>query len=138
MEKELDITSLKNAVSALGTSIETYNEFADKSEKLKDTLRSGVIQNFEVAYELCWKFMKKWMEINVSSTILMETTRREFYKLAKQYGLIGNFEDWWLFHDSRNKTSHIYNGATAEEVYDNALMFLEIAKKFVCDMEKKI
>ena len=31
------------------------------SPVLQMTLKAGVIQNFEVAYELCWKFIKRWL-----------------------------------------------------------------------------
>lgn len=134
-DKILDTTNLKNAVSALERSISTYNEFAEMSEKLRETLRSGVIQNFEVAYELCWKFMKKWMQMNIGSDVMEGITRREFYKLAAENGLIKSLDEWMDFHESRNQTSHLYSEVTADEVFDTALTFLPMAQKLVKDME---
>ena len=138
MQKELDITNLKNSVSALEKCVETYNEFADGAENLKESLRSGVIHNFETAYELCWKFMKKWMQMNISSDIFDGITRREFYKLAAEKGLISSLDEWMDFHESRNQTSHIYSKTTAEEVFETALTFLPMAQKFVSDMENRL
>jgi len=134
---KLDITNLKNAVLALEKCISTYNEFAGKSENLKESLRSAVIKNFEVAYEVCWKFMKRWMEINVDSNIIEKITRKEFYRLTAEHGLISNLNEWWDFHESRNKTAHLYSEVTAEEVFGTALVFLPIAQNFIKKYEER-
>ena len=70
MDSSLDIDPLKNAVNALEASVCDYDEYSSKGCTLKNTLRSGVIQNFEVAYELSWKFMKRWLSFNVSPELI--------------------------------------------------------------------
>ncbi|MCL2219559.1 MAG: nucleotidyltransferase substrate binding protein, partial [Chitinispirillia bacterium] len=51
----LDIGPLRGAVKALGDAIGVYNRsLPDADAVTRDTWRSGVIKNFEVAYELCW------------------------------------------------------------------------------------
>ena len=47
------------------------------------TIAAGVIQNFAFTYELCWKFMKRWIEENVNSEIVDGVTRRELFRKAK-------------------------------------------------------
>jgi len=133
---KLDTTKLKAAVAALERCIGTYNEFSAVSENLKESLQTAVIKNFEVAYEVCWKFMKRWMELNVDPDIFGGKTRKEFYRLAAENGLISNLNEWWEFHESRNKTAHLYSEVTAEEVFETALEFLPIAIKFVREQEK--
>jgi len=32
------------------------------SKDMQDTLRAGVIQNFEVAYEQSWKMLQRWIK----------------------------------------------------------------------------
>ena len=137
--QSLDISSLKNAVNALDDSIAEYNESVPNcSARMRDVLRSGVIHNFETAYELCWKFMKKWLEMNVSPDIVKGVARREFYRIAWENGLISDVREWWDFNESRNETSHIYSVAIAENVFAAALKFIVSAKKYVVDLESKI
>jgi nucleotidyltransferase substrate binding protein (TIGR01987 family) len=135
---KLDISSLKNAVQALQTSIDVYKKNCDADMDLADTLRSGVIQNFEVAYELSWKFMKRWLETNISPDIVMGVTRKEFYRIAVENLLIGEVELWWSFHEGRNKTSHIYDGIVAGDVLDIAIQFLPHANDFVAKLEQRL
>jgi len=137
--KPLDIATLKGAVNALEGAIEEYNEsFPDAGTRRRDVMRSGVIQNFEVAYELSWKFMKKWLEINVDQDILIGNTRKDLYRIAWENRLILDVKAWWAFHEARNRTSHTYSPMTAEYVFNKAIEFLPIAKKYVADLEVRL
>ncbi|MDR2830590.1 MAG: nucleotidyltransferase substrate binding protein [Methanobrevibacter sp.] len=135
---ELDITSLINAVNALKDSILTYNKYNSQDEILKYSLRSGVIQNFEVAYELSWKFMKRWLEINISPDIVTGVTRKEFYRIAQQNLLISNVKMWWIFHEARNNTSHIYDEDVADETLNTAFDFLQYGEDFIKILKERI
>jgi nucleotidyltransferase substrate binding protein (TIGR01987 family) len=138
-QQSIDISSLKNAVNALGDSIAEYDESApDCSVRRQNALRSGVIHNFETAYELCWKFMKKWLEMNISPDIVKGVTRKEFYRIAWENGLISDVKEWWSFHEARNETSHIYNATIAENVFNAALNFIVSARKYITILEKRI
>jgi len=137
--KLLDLESLRNAVTALEGAAAEYNGNASSGNiRLLDALRYGVIKNFEVAYELCWKYMKKWLEMNISPDIVQGVSRREFYRIACENGLIPDVLEWWNFHDSRNRTVHVYCATTAEEVFNAALRFIAAAKKFTADLEGRI
>jgi len=137
-KKRIDITHLKNAITALQSCINDYNEYADKGNSLRESLRSGIIQNFEVAYELSWKFMKRWLSLNVGNSIVDGVPRFELFKLAAENGLILDSEVWFDFHDARNKTSHEYGEEVAEAVLEYALKFLPYAQEFLGVLEKKI
>jgi len=137
--KLLDTESLRNAVTALEDAIAEYNDNTSGGNiRLLDALRSGVIKNFEVAYELCWKYMKKWLEMNISPDIVQGVPRKEFYRIACENGLISDVKEWWDFHDSRNRTVHVYCATTAEEVFNAALKFIDAAKRFTAGLEGKI
>ena len=138
-EKSLDIETLKNAVKSLEKNIAVYDSnVSSGDDDLKDALRSSVIHNFEIAYELSWKYMKKWLEMNVAPNIVIGNTRREFYRIARENGLISDVKKWWEFHDARNRTSHTYNEATAENVLNAAINFVPIAKQYIADLEAKL
>ena len=135
----LNIEPLRGAVKALGDVIDEYNEsLPDASARLRDALRSGVIKNFEVAYELCWKYMKKWLEINIGPDAVTGVSRREFYRIARENGLVSDVKLWWGFHESRNKTVHVYNLEVAEDIFETSLAFLPAAQRFVVDLEGMI
>jgi nucleotidyltransferase substrate binding protein (TIGR01987 family) len=136
-ESKLDMSSLKNAVNALQKSIAAYDKFGADNNELFETLRSGVIQNYEVAYELCWKFMKRWLEQNIRPDIAMGISRKEFFRIAAENCLITDVEKWWDFHDSRNKTSHIYDGAVADDVFAAAKAFLPYAENLLLSLEQR-
>jgi nucleotidyltransferase substrate binding protein (TIGR01987 family) len=130
-KENLDIDPLKNAVNALKASIDDYDEYSSKGGTLKNTLRSGVIQNFEVAYELSWKFMKRWLSFNVSPELIDGIPRFELFKHAAEKKLISKLDKWFDFHKARNRTVHEYSETTADEVLEFARDFIPYAKEFI-------
>lgn len=138
-EGTLDIEPLRGAVRALGGAIDVYNRnLPDADSVLRDTLRSGVIKNFEVAYELCWKYMKKWLEMNIGPDVVTGVHRREFYRIARENGLIPDVKAWWKFHESRNETVHVYDLEVAVDIFEVSQVFLPAAQQFIVDLEGMI
>ena len=135
----LDISSLKNAIDSFGRTLKVAC-FDEKTRGLnddqKDAIRAGVIQNFEFTYELCWKFMKRWLDNNLGSANVDGVARRELFRLAVEHRLINDVDAWMIYHDARNETSHTYNNAKAAEVFEIARKFFPDAKKFLTDLEK--
>lgn len=137
---KLDITSLKNSIHSLKSAIDTYTEFSQKpdiAERDLNTIKSGVIQNFEVAYEQCWKFMKRWLEGNVGSGSADGVTRKELFRLSAENHLITDVGAWFGFHLARNLTSHTYDGDSAKTVFDSALAFYAAANDFYVRLEAR-
>lgn len=127
----LELEALENSILSLENSIEVYKKILgdNKSDKkLIDALRSGVIQNFEVAFEQSWKFIVRWLNENISYGIAQGITKRELFRLAGEHLLIDDVSKWILFKDCRNQTLHIYSETTAEEVLKSALEFLPYVK----------
>lgn len=78
----LNVDSLRKSIAVLHRSLEVAQAHKD-NEVLKDTLRSGVIQNFEVSYEQCWKMMKRWLEVNISSNSVAENVYAATHDFAR-------------------------------------------------------
>lgn len=104
---------------------------------LQDAIKAGVIQNFEFTYELAWKFMKRWLEKNYGGSMIDGVTRRELFRLAQEHHLIEDCDTWMFYHRARNLTSHTYDQAVAEEVYQDALTFLVHVKHVYMQLKSK-
>ena len=136
----LDLSSLNKAINALDYAVgEAHNdEFIDSlTSQQQDIIRAGVIQHFEVTYELCWKFMQRWLAENVGRVYVDGLSRRELFRLAAERRLISDVEAWWGYHRARNLTSHIYDEDVAEEVFQTATQFLSDAQAFLAALTKR-
>jgi nucleotidyltransferase substrate binding protein (TIGR01987 family) len=128
----LDLTVLAQSIKIFRESVEdNIRNGSTFSPLQQETFRSGIIQNFEITYELCWKAMKRWIEENVSPDVLFGVPRIELFRRAAENGLIDSIENWMTFHQARNSTSHIYSAAIAAEVYDIAVRFIPDAETFL-------
>jgi nucleotidyltransferase substrate binding protein (TIGR01987 family) len=130
----LELGSLKKAVAALSAVLTKSND-AEFMRALDDVARnaikSGAIQHFEFTYELCWKFIKRWLEVNISPTSADGVARRELFRLAAENRLIEDVDQWMGYHDARNQTSHTYEPEIAERVYAAAHDFARDAQRLL-------
>ena len=129
---KLDFTSLEQSVLALRRSLDEAGPLLPTfSPVMRDTVKSGIIQHFEVAYEQCWKAMKRWLEQHGTRENVDGVTRRELFRIAAEHLLIADVDRWMNFHRGRNETSHTYDAATAADVYTVAVDFLPEAERFL-------
>jgi nucleotidyltransferase substrate binding protein (TIGR01987 family) len=135
----LDLSSLQKAVDSLQRAINVASslkkENADKDNI--EVVRAGVIQNFEFTYELCWKFMKRWLEINGEGASVDGITRKELFRIAAERRLIENVEAWFAYTESRNETAHTYDPKTALDVFESAKSFLGDSKLLLKRLKEK-
>ncbi|MBF0491208.1 MAG: nucleotidyltransferase substrate binding protein [Deltaproteobacteria bacterium] len=135
----LKLTSLTKAIESLAKSVQVISspkQMEALTPEARETIQSGVIQNFEVAYEQAWKMMKRWIENNVGSTVVDGVSRRELFRLAAESQLIQDVDLWMSFHQARNETSHTYDGEIVEEVLEIASRFLLEVKNLYSYLEK--
>lgn len=134
---------LSHLISSLGALERAQGIPADAAqwEKLpptvREAVRAGVIQTFEVAYEQCWKIMRRWLERNPVAGDPAGATMRQIYRLAAKSGLIDDVDLWMEFHDARNRTSHTYDNKVAEVVFSLSLRFLPEAQRALKALEAK-
>lgn len=82
----------------------------------KDAIvRDSAIQRFEISFELCWKFVKAYLEeeYNVSCT-----SPRTCFRAAFKNGVIADDPFWIDLTVLRNYTVHTDNEQLANHVYD--------------------
>ncbi|MDI6603784.1 MAG: nucleotidyltransferase substrate binding protein [Thermoanaerobacteraceae bacterium] len=90
--------------------------------------RAGIIQFYEIAFELSWKLMKDYLEaqgLDVKSP-------RETIKQAYQMGLIENGHIWIDALADRNLTVHTYDEKLAEKMVKDIVQvyFPELRKLY--------
>lgn len=132
---------LRNAIGALDNAIGlAYSDefMGGLDEVAQEVFRAGLIQNFEVTYELCRKLIDRWLRINVNPEYLSETNRRTRYRIAHEYGLIHDASAWFSHHRARNDTSHIYDEEVAARVYADIPVFALDAKRLLKVLEAQI
>ena len=123
---DLDLTSFHKAIHSLETALSVYESYLSGNEKdprFIQTLKAGVIQNFEFTYELSWKLMKRWLEINVSPETTNVFTKRELFRYAGENLLIDDVAKWFKYNETRNMTSHTYDEKKADSVFVEVLAF---------------
>ena len=74
--------------------------------------RAGLIQFFEVAFELSWKTLKDYLEAGGFQV----ASPREVLKQAFQSGIIKDGHTWLEALDDRNLAAHTYNEETAAKI----------------------
>ncbi len=138
MTPELD--GLKKAIGSFEKAVHAVKTapcIKGNDEDILNTVKAGVIQNFEVTYELCWKFMKRWLEANYGPSYAEGVHRRELFRMAAENGLIDDVQVWMDYHQSRNLTSHTHDDHVAENVLEMAINFLPEARRLLEAIEKR-
>lgn len=136
--EKLDLSALRSAVPALerGVGVVERKKTSAEADEM-ETLCSGVIQCFAVAYEMCWKSIRRWIEMHLGKSEAEFLTRKELFRKAAEAGLLADPEPWFEFHRARNETSHTYNSETARDVFSVALGFLPEARTLLATLEKR-
>jgi len=138
---KLDLSSLHKAIDSLEKTLkvaENKTLAAELDNDARDAIRAGVIQNFEFTYELCSKFMRRWLKENADvEEAEYPRTRKELFRLAARFGLIKEPLPWFSYSDARNLTTHTYDEDKAESVYETAVGFIEDARYLLNRLQER-
>ncbi|WP_432823391.1 nucleotidyltransferase substrate binding protein [Trichloromonas sp.] len=135
----LDLSSLQKAIGSLDSLLLRVRDdafMAGLDEVLQKGLRAGVIQNFEFTFELCWKFIQRWIRLNRSPEDAEPLVRKDLFRMAARYGLVSDPTLWFDYAEARNLTSHTYDENRAQEVYNVAVGFIDEARYLLAQLEK--
>ena len=93
--------------------------------------QQGLIQVFEFTHELAWNCLKDYLQYQGEQNLMgsRDATRQAF-----KVDLISDGELWVDMIVSRNRTSHTYNQATADQISSAVLeqyypLFCQLAEK---------
>ena len=112
-------------ITAIGSIIITPLTKAKKSLEaalaapLTDLNRDASIQRFEFTFELTWKTLKRilnYLEIEANNP-------RDIFRHAAMQNLIESPEEWFVFLENRNLTTHTYDEEIAMMIYNSLHSF---------------
>ena len=136
----LELAHLSDSVQSL-TDLLAVSENDARMAQLSDVeqhgIRAGVIQNFEVTYELSWKLMKRWLNTYVGAGVADGVSMRQLFRLAAENRLIPDVDQWMRHHDARNATSHVYDREQAALVYRATKEFAHDAHYLLTTLEAR-
>lgn len=135
----LDLSSFQKAIHALEETLKRSND-EDLMSTLDDVtqlaVKAGAIQHFEFTYELCWKFIRRWIRVNSTPEDADHfKTRKDIFRLAARLGLIEDPIPWFDYGNARNLMSHTYDQEKANEIYAITEDFLKDAKYLLKRLE---
>ena len=81
--------------------------------------------------------MKRYIEMDIGAEADI-LTRKDLFRLSAERRLIASFDQWVEFHHARNRTSHVYDEETADEVYEIAKTFTSPLKELIITIEERI
>ena len=141
MDTPLDLSALQDAISSLGDGLEVVSDpnwFNDQSDKVQNTLISGVVKNFEFVYEISIKMLKRVIEReSASPTEVDESNFKNLLRTAGEKGLITDVEAWFKYRKMRNITADTYDHQKAHQVYQNSLGFIIDARALLGALEQR-
>ncbi len=141
MATKLDLTSLKEAVASLESSLDAVSNtewFNQQSLAVQNTLIAGVIQNFEFVYEISIKMIRRRIEVDSASPTEADFGEfRDLLRSAAEKGLIKDVEAWFDYRKMRNITSHTYDHKKAHRVYQGTLSFIGDARDLLQRLEAR-
>lgn len=102
------LTNFQSALQRLKEAVFEFNQ-----PEASEVIRDGVIQRFELTYELAWKTTKVYLEdVGIVEVNSPKAVIREAYAQK----LLGDEKNWLLMLNDRNMTSHMYKEEIAEEI----------------------
>lgn len=134
----ISLRNLDKAIAALSVALELYDRNPlpeDAPEKI--LLRDGVIQRFEITFELSWKLLKRYLE-EFGLERVDTLTNRDLFRIGQEQDLLTDAPKWFFYLRMRNQTSHIYDDAKAREVFLAARDFLPNAWDLIAKLKEKI
>lgn len=117
----MNISALQNTLKSLKDAYSEYNKTQN------EYVRDSVIQRFEYTYAFAVKFIQRYIELNIPNQEDLSTlTFNQLIRQANEMGiLLNDLEQWIIYRQKRNITSHTYNIEKAKEVISIVGKFIE-------------
>jgi nucleotidyltransferase substrate binding protein (TIGR01987 family) len=103
-------------------------------------LRAAAIQAFELTYELSWKMLKRYLKLSEANPAEIETMSfPDLIRTGCDKGLLlSDLKEWSRYRQERGITSHTYDHAKAQEIFECIPDFLKDAKYLLEQLQARI
>jgi len=131
MSDELSFEALEKAIAVLEDGLLEHAQYPQLL-----TVRDGVIQRFEVAVDVSQKLTRRVLldVFKMEPARVQKNTARE----AAAMGLIADAEAWIGHINARNETSHTYDRAKANQVFQSIPGFLPDARDLLARLKNAV
>ena len=93
------------------------------AEEKSAIVRDAAIQRFEFVFDLSWKFIKIYLQVNQGIAC---ASPKSCWREAYQQKII-TYDDIWLqMTDDRNRTVHTYDQKAAEEIFNKLPKYFKL------------
>jgi len=120
MNNVLDLTAFKNAVSTLNEALNEYEK-----DKTNSFVRDSCIQRFEYCFDMSKKILIRYLK-SISDDP-MEIDREKISNIIRQAYKLGvvkhSWDEWDIYRENRNNTSHGYNENIAIQIVEELPKF---------------
>ena len=137
---KIELSPLENAVAQLGEAVELYgSDIVRQNPIIRNHIRAGAIQAFEFTYELSVSMITRYLkEVSANPYLVDQLSFRDLMRRAGEHGLLlSELEDWMRYRTARGSTSHAYNEAMAERVFQGVPNFLDEARHLLKELQEK-
>ena len=137
---KIELSPLENAVAQLGEAVELYgSDIVRQNPIIRNHIRAGAIQAFEFTYELSVSMITRYLkEVSANPYQVDQLSFRDLMRRAGEHGLLfSELEEWTRYRAARSSTSHAYNEAMAERVFQGVPNFLDEARHLLKELQEK-
>lgn len=137
----MDLSSFEKAINRLERSLEYYHsQAAQQDSELALQFMAATIQAFEFTYEICIKFLRRYLAISEpSAEVIVEMSFPNLVRTGSEKGLLLNdWSVWKIYRDKRNITSHTYDEKKASDVMQAIPGFLHDARYLLHALQQRI
>ena len=96
------------------------------SDLIRD--RDSAIKRFEIAFDLCWKYAKVYLE--EEKGVICKSPKDCFRELYKQ-GVIKYDQEWLKMTDMRNDTVHTYDEELAQKIFSQLPIIIKYFRELL-------
>ncbi|TAD91008.1 MAG: nucleotidyltransferase [Alphaproteobacteria bacterium] len=131
----INVAVLRRAFNRL---VEGLNRY--RIDETDDQLRDGLIQRFELTYELSHKLIRRVLADRAANRDdVMGLSFQGLIRLASDQGLIsGDWPQWKQYRELKRKSSHLYEESAALSVIADLATFIAEISELLERLDEKL
>jgi len=134
----LDVSSLRDALTALEKSLKFLASDMAKDKDLREQFRAAAIHAFEFTHELAFKMLKRQFEQMSADPAAIDTMGyMDVIGTGAEAGLIADIARFRDYREKRSITSHTYDQAKAEQIVSVLKDFRDDVRHLLAELEQR-